>query len=133
VRSSIVSEIFIVVEFKKKKMSYREPLYTVPLKPIRNLLNPKFDGYKLKVFDEKSRLLHFQLTPPGITISKIPTNSKLSYKEIQSRTHFNHLFKGFEINKGKGICFYFDSDNFVILAEYDPVLDIVSLLFIILM
>jgi len=103
--------------------------YIVPIKPIRNLLNPKFEGYKLKVFDEKSHLLHFQLPPPAIAIPKISTNSKLSYKEIQSKIHFNHLFKGFEINKGKGICFYFDSENFVILAEYDPVLDIIFFIY----
>ena len=104
-------------------MSKNAPAYTVPIKPNRNLLNSKFEGYKLKIFDENSHLLHFKLLQPAITIPKIPTNLKLSYKEIQSRIHFNHLFKGFEINKGKGICFYFDSENFVILAEYDPVLD----------
>ncbi|CAB4399401.1 hypothetical protein RhiirA1_527939 [Rhizophagus irregularis] len=101
-------------------MSKNVPKYTVPIKPIRTLINSKFEGYKLKVFDEKSHLIHFQLPLPAITIPKIPTNLKLSYKEIQSIIHFNHLFKGFEINKGKGICFYFDSENFVILAEYDP-------------
>src|SRR2546429_419385 len=110
-------------------MSKSVPTYTVPIKPNRNLLNSKFEGYKLKVFNEKSRLLHFQLPPPAITIPKIPTNSKLSYKEIQSRINFNHLFKGFEINKGKGVCFYFDSENFVVLAEYDPVLDIISFIY----
>ncbi|GBB90740.1 hypothetical protein RclHR1_01780007 [Rhizophagus clarus] len=94
--------------------------YSVPIKPNRNLLNPKFEGYKLKVFDENSQLIQFQLPLPAITTPKIPTNSKLSYKEIQNRIHFNHLFKGFEINKGKGICFYFDSENFVTLAEYEP-------------
>ncbi|RIA90876.1 hypothetical protein C1645_805491 [Glomus cerebriforme] len=101
-------------------MSENVPKYTDAIKPIRTLLNPKFEGYKLKVFDERSQLKHFQLPPPAITIPKIPTKSKLSYKEIQSRIHFNHLFKGFEIDKGKGICFYFDSENFVVLAEYDP-------------
>ncbi|CAG8679846.1 5409_t:CDS:2 [Funneliformis mosseae] len=101
-------------------MSNNGSKYTVPIKPIRDLLNPKFEGYKLKVFDENSRLLHFRLPPPGITLSKIPTNKKLSYKEILSRSHFNHLFKGFEI-KEKVICFYFDSENFVVLVEYDMV------------
>ncbi|CAI2190865.1 17357_t:CDS:2, partial [Funneliformis geosporum] len=102
-------------------MSNSGSVYTVPIKPLRDLLNPKFEGYKLKVFDENSRLLHFQLPPPGIKLSKIPTNLKLSYKEIQSRSHFNHLFKGFE-TKERGICFYFDSENFVILIEYDRVI-----------
>jgi hypothetical protein len=109
--------------FKIQRMSKSVPKYTVPIKPVRNLLNSKFEGYKLKIFDEKSQLIHFQLPLPAITIPKISTNLKLSYKEIQSKIHFNHLYKGFEINKGKGICFYFDSENFVILAEYDPVLD----------
>ncbi|CAG8509614.1 8455_t:CDS:2 [Diversispora eburnea] len=58
--------------------------YTIPLKPNRSLLNPKFEGYKLKLFDENNRLQRFPLPSPGISLPKIPPNSKLSYKEIQN-------------------------------------------------
>src|SRR5437764_12508586 len=104
-------------------------VFTVPLNPNRDLLNVKFEGYKLKLFDDKKHLKFYNLPPPGVSISKIPSNSKLSYKEIQSRIHFNHLFCGFEINDDKATCFYFDLEDRLILIEYDKV----QLLFLLLL
>ncbi|RHZ78808.1 hypothetical protein Glove_156g46 [Diversispora epigaea] len=93
--------------------------YTVPLKPNRSLLNPKFEGYKLKLFDENSRLRRFPLPSPGISLPKIPPNSKLSYKEIQSRIYFNHLFLGYESHIKNRTCFYFDQECSISMVEYD--------------
>ncbi|CAG8478576.1 12918_t:CDS:2 [Acaulospora morrowiae] len=95
--------------------------YIVSLKPNRTLLNPKFEGYKLKLFEDQTRLRRFSISPPGISVSKIPLKSKLSYREIQNRIHFNHLFSGYESDDGKKICFYFDRELSVSMIKYDPV------------
>ncbi|CAG8488435.1 1963_t:CDS:2, partial [Cetraspora pellucida] len=92
--------------------------YIVTLKPKRLLLNPKFEGYKLKLFDERTRLQHFPLPPPGISISRF-SGSKLSYKEIQNRIHYNHLFLGYETIDKKSVCFYFDKEFYISMIEYD--------------
>ncbi|KAF0454383.1 tumor antigen cml66-l [Gigaspora margarita] len=92
--------------------------YIVTLKPKRLLLNPKFEGYKLKLFDDRNRLQHFPLPPPGITISRF-SSSKLSYKEIRNRIHYNHLFLGYEIIDRKKIFFYFDKELYISMVEYD--------------
>ncbi|CAG8530698.1 2290_t:CDS:2 [Acaulospora colombiana] len=95
--------------------------YLVPLKPDRILLNPKFEGYKLKLFEDRTQLCRFLLPSPGISTSKVSTKSKLSYKEIQNRIHFNHLFSGYETNDGKKVCFYFDRELSISMIEYDPI------------
>nr|CAG8581230.1 14264_t:CDS:2 [Entrophospora candida]CAG8587510.1 7208_t:CDS:2 [Entrophospora candida] len=94
------------------------PLF-VSLKRNHSLINAKFEGYKLKLFDDTEHLKFYKLPQPGVSISKIPSNSKLSYKEIQNRIHFNHLFYGFGINDDKATCFYFDLENRIILIEHD--------------
>ncbi|CAG8613694.1 13573_t:CDS:2 [Dentiscutata erythropus] len=92
--------------------------HIVTLKPNRLLLNPKFEGYKLKLFDDQNNLQHFPLPPPGISISRF-SSSKLSYKEIRNRIHYNHLFLGYELIDKKKICFYFDKEFYIIMVEYD--------------
>ncbi|KAF9350604.1 hypothetical protein BGX34_001080 [Mortierella sp. NVP85] len=67
----------------------------VPIQQDRSLLNPKFEGYKLS-FLEESRLHFLSIgTPgPGITVSKLSSTTKLSYRQIQSRIRHNHLHPG---------------------------------------
>ncbi|KAG8911919.1 hypothetical protein FRC00_005576 [Tulasnella sp. 408] len=60
----------------------------------RSLLNPKFDGYKLKgATDPYTQSLH-ALPAPGATQSTISsrgTKAPLSFEEVQSRIKHNHL------------------------------------------
>ncbi|CAG8471171.1 29995_t:CDS:2 [Racocetra persica] len=100
--------------------------HIVTLKPKRLLLNPKFEGYKLKLFDERTRLQHFPLPPPGISISRF-SSSKLSYKEIQNRIHYNHLFLGYEIIDKKSVCFYFDKEFYISMVEYDQTSNFITI------
>lgn len=95
--------------------------YIVPIKPTRNLLNPKFEGYKLELFDEQVGLISVPLPQPSIAVPKVPLHEKLSYKEIRSRVHYNHLFAGYDTCEGHGIAYYFDSDFRIVLVEYDLV------------
>lgn len=58
----------------------------------RELLNPKFEGYKLSVLDQNEHVASFALSarPTQANVSgktKIP----LSFEEVQSRITHNHL------------------------------------------
>ncbi|KAG9307813.1 hypothetical protein G9A89_023378 [Geosiphon pyriformis] len=100
-------------------MTTVKPLpYNVILKPSRHLLNPKFEGYKLTLFDDARTLCEI-LPEPGVNIPKVPVNAKLSYEELRSRVHFNHLFAGFDTPEGKGAAFFFNSEFNLIHVEYD--------------
>lgn len=60
----------------------------------RSLLNPKFDGYRLKgSVEQYTQSLH-ALPAPGATqstISSRATKAPLSFEEVQSRIKHNHL------------------------------------------
>ncbi|CAG8608255.1 6839_t:CDS:2 [Ambispora gerdemannii] len=99
--------------------------YISIIKPDRNLLNPNFEGYRLTIFDDEEGLLRVPLPEPGINIPKVPVNSQLSYKEMHSLVHYNHLFAGFTA-EGIGNAFYFDSELQIILVEYDPITDSIT-------
>jgi hypothetical protein len=83
-------------------------------KSDRALVNSKFDGYKLQVFPDDTNLHRFAL-PNVLSLPKVSTNSKMSYRELQARVKFNHLFPSHK----KGLTFYVDSSYAVIAIEYD--------------
>ncbi|CAG8528924.1 6258_t:CDS:2 [Ambispora leptoticha] len=96
-------------------------IFTSVIKPNRNLLNPKFEGYRLNIFDDEKHLLRVPLPEPGINIPKVPVNANLSYNEMHSLVHYNHLFAGFTADIGNAL--YFDSELQIILVEYDLIKD----------
>ncbi|RUS24620.1 hypothetical protein BC938DRAFT_473318, partial [Jimgerdemannia flammicorona] len=90
----------------------------VPLQPSRAHLNPKFDGYKLVLFDDATQLHCTALPSPGIHVPKVPPGAKLSYRELQSRVTFNHLAAAHE-SPSKGAAFYIDAKSTLTLLEFD--------------
>ncbi|CAG8565862.1 5498_t:CDS:2 [Paraglomus brasilianum] len=94
---------------------------TVQIRPNRDLLNPTFEGYKLKLLNEDECIIRTDLPAPGISIQMVPSGTQLSYKEVQSRVLYNHLFSGYNLDEGKGAAFYFDSDLRLVLVEYNSV------------
>ncbi|KAI0785280.1 hypothetical protein C8Q75DRAFT_794710 [Abortiporus biennis] len=61
--------------------------------PVRNLLNPKFEGYKLNALDQENVVFRYPIEnkPKQTTISG---RSPLSFQEVQSRIKHNHLTIG---------------------------------------
>ncbi|KAK3814256.1 MAG: hypothetical protein J3Q66DRAFT_34491 [Benniella sp.] len=101
----------------------------VPIQQDRSLLNPKFEGYKLS-FLEESRLhfLSIGAPGPGITVSKLSSTAKLSYRQIQSRIRHNHLHPGWNSFKPvsgdsstvrDGVLFAMDEDFMLIALQFD--------------
>ena len=101
---------------------------TVQIRPNHDLLNPTFEGYKLKLLNEDECIIRTDLPAPGINIQKVPSGTQLSYKEVQSRVLYNHLFGGYNLDEGKGAAFYFDSDLRLVLVEYNSVVRVYLLL-----
>ena len=56
----------------------------------RQLLNPKFEGYKLEPLNQDQVISRFPLTHK-VSQSTVPTRSPLSFQEVQSRITHNHL------------------------------------------
>ncbi|KAH8553471.1 hypothetical protein BGW37DRAFT_485865 [Umbelopsis sp. PMI_123] len=83
-------------------------------KSDRSLINAKFDGYKLQIFPDDTNVHRFAL-PNALSLPKVAMNSKMSYRELQARVKFNHLFASHR----KGLAFYVNSDFAVIAVEYD--------------
>ncbi|KAJ2081116.1 hypothetical protein H4R24_002587 [Coemansia sp. RSA 988] len=83
------------------------------------LLNPSFDGYKLRLPDDKdssakSVIRTFQLPFAPVEPQRLPNNALLTYDEIHSRIYYNHLFAG----PRQGTVIYIDQDRQVILVEF---------------
>ena len=85
--------------------------------PERQLLNPKFDGYKLSPISEADAVASFQLPGSGISQSTVSPQSHLCFPEVQSRIHHNHLAIAQE---EKSVC-YIDKDGQAILITLDEV------------
>ncbi|KAJ8080593.1 hypothetical protein PM082_017427 [Marasmius tenuissimus] len=56
----------------------------------RQLLSPKFEGYKLEPLDQDQVISRFALTHKA-SQSTVPNRSPLSFQEVQSRITHNHL------------------------------------------
>ena len=85
--------------------------------PKRQLLNPKFDGYKLSPVSEADAVASFQLPGSGISQSTVSPQSHLLFPEVQSRIRHNHLAIA---QDKKSVC-YIDKDGQVVLVTLDEV------------
>jgi hypothetical protein len=88
-----------------------------PFNPDRSLLNPKFEGYKLDPLEQAQCARSYPLLGEGATQSTVSSQlgSQPSFKEVQSRISFNHLFAGFNSNEAA----YVDKSGNVILVNFD--------------
>ena len=84
--------------------------------PIRNLLNPKFEGYKLDWISRDDVVARYPLDykPTQATVSG---SSTFSFQEVQSRITHNHL----AVSGETGRAIYVDSDARVIAIDIDAV------------
>lgn len=72
--------------------------------PVRELLNPKFESYKLSPTNDRSSAIH-TLPGQGVHLRTLPDHARLSYAEVQARVRHNHLSAGLN-----GEVIYVDGD-----------------------
>ncbi|KAF8977002.1 hypothetical protein BGZ46_007730 [Entomortierella lignicola] len=101
----------------------------VPIRQDRTLLNPKFEGYKLSFLEEsRQHFVPVGAPGPGVVVPKLPSSSKLSYRQVQSRIRHNHLYPGWNSlgpssgdnsNTHAGVLFVIDEDYMLISLQFD--------------
>jgi hypothetical protein len=88
------------------------------LEPVRALLNPKFEGYRLDPVPEADAVARFPL-PRTATQATVSGRALLSFEEVQSRVRHNHLAVGSGGPGGRAL--YVDAEMGVVLVTLDPV------------
>ncbi|KAJ1303213.1 hypothetical protein OPQ81_011412 [Rhizoctonia solani] len=78
-----------------------------------DLLNPKFDGYKLKILEQQDCVQSFLLPSPGVTQSTVSARRIVPFTEVSARIKHNHLKLG---NDG---LYYVDQNGGVVMIEFD--------------
>ncbi|KAJ2734129.1 hypothetical protein IW152_002571 [Coemansia sp. BCRC 34962] len=69
--------------------------YTIlDFEPDTALLNPHFDGYKLRLAESDDATTIYSLESVTAGPQKLPSGAQLSYDETYFRVHYNHLFIG---------------------------------------
>ncbi|KAI8820225.1 uncharacterized protein EV422DRAFT_83733 [Fimicolochytrium jonesii] len=66
-------------------------IQTVQVPVDRGLLDPRFDGYKLKIDGPFSAPRHIRL-PTSINMGKVPSLAHDPFRKLEARSKFNHLF-----------------------------------------
>ncbi|KAJ2782240.1 hypothetical protein H4R18_002384 [Coemansia javaensis] len=89
-------------------MAYR----VLNLQPDPALLNPRFDGYKLRAAGDGAVSAHPLQSAP-VRPQLLAANALLTYDEVSSRIHYNHLFVG----PRRGTFVYFSEDRQLHMAE----------------
>ena len=98
--------------------------------PDKDLLNPKFDGYKLSPINEEEYITRTSL-PNGsdLRMSKSLSNHRLGYRDLQARVRLNHLAYGFSMTtdqQQQGVAFYVDLEFQVMRLIYNKVVFILN-------
>ncbi|KAI8142198.1 hypothetical protein BJV82DRAFT_645005 [Fennellomyces sp. T-0311] len=87
--------------------------------PDKQLLNAKFEGYKLTPLDEQERVTRVKLPNEcDLKIHKILPNHRMGFRDLQARVRFNHLAYGFPLSNNEGCAFYVDPEYQVIRVRY---------------
>lgn len=78
--------------------------------PNSSLLNPKFDGYKLKILEQATCVHSFPLPAPGASQSTVSARRIVPFTEVSARIKHNHLRVS---SDGEG-CVYIDQNGGVV-------------------
>ncbi|KAF8606966.1 hypothetical protein BDV93DRAFT_488925 [Ceratobasidium sp. AG-I] len=81
--------------------------------PNSSLLNPKFDGYKLKLLEQTTCVYAFSLPAPGASQSTVSTRRIVPFTEVSARIKHNHLRVALD---GEG-CVYIDQNGGVVYVR----------------
>ncbi|KAJ2688070.1 hypothetical protein IWW39_002488 [Coemansia spiralis] len=90
--------------------------YTVlDFQPDTALLNPRFDGYKLRLAESDNATKIYSLESKTASPQKLPNSAQLSYDETYFRVHYNHL----SIGPRDGTFVYIDSAGVAHMISVD--------------
>ncbi|KAJ1949551.1 hypothetical protein EC988_004726 [Linderina pennispora] len=67
---------------------------TLEFRVDTDLLNPRFEGYQLRLLDDDTAIRSFALGSGPVQPRQLPSNTYLTYDETSHRVRFNHLFPG---------------------------------------
>lgn len=84
--------------------------------PSRELLNPKFESYKLSVPESNGAVQSFPLPGAGFKTRTLPDHARLAFSEVQARVRHNHFSPG-----KAGELVYIDADLRVVAVELGQV------------
>ncbi len=88
-----------------------------PLPVNRDLLNPKFESYKLSNLNE-SQIFRCPLPAPGVIQHTVADGSKLmSFEEMQYRIKYNHI----SCISNTDEIFYVSKDGNIVVVDLDEV------------
>ncbi|KAG8742507.1 hypothetical protein FRC10_001341 [Ceratobasidium sp. 414] len=80
-----------------------------------SLLNPKFDGYKLKLLEQSDCIRTYPLLSPGVTQATVSGRRVVPFTEVSARIKHNHLRVGLS---GEDLV-YVDRNGGVVLVTID--------------
>ncbi|QRW06576.1 CS domain-containing protein [Ceratobasidium sp. AG-Ba] len=83
-----------------------------------SLLNPKFDGYKLKILEQSDCVRTFALPAPGVTQSTVSGRRIVPFTEVSARIKHNHLKAGISDDEFSYVA-YVDQDGGVMMVMID--------------
>jgi hypothetical protein len=90
---------------------------TSPLTIDSNLLNSKFEGYKLDPFS--STVVR---TPIQAELFKVhPSEHRVGFRDLQARIRHSQLSYGYPIDEKRATAFYIDEDYRLTAVVYDKV------------
>ncbi len=75
-------------------MQIPPPADTLSFPTTRELLNPKFESYKLEIPSDPTVAVAYTLPSSGLKLRTIPDHARLSFAEVQARVRHNHLSAG---------------------------------------
>ncbi|KAG9096415.1 hypothetical protein FRC06_008691 [Ceratobasidium sp. 370] len=82
-----------------------------------SLLNPKFEGYKLKILEQSACVRTYPLPPPGATQATVSGRRIVPFTEVSARIKHNHLRVGLS---GEDFV-YVDKNGGVVLVTVDVI------------
>lgn len=82
-------------------------------------LNLKFEGYKLRPFQEATNLFRFPLA--GIQVYEPTNDQRLGFRDLQARIRHSNLVYGHPLDQHRGSSFCIDQEFNVHMIVYDKV------------
>lgn len=94
------------------------------------LLNPKFEGYKLKPFSEISNLIRSELSDNNIQVyNDTKSDLRMGFRDLQARIRYSQLIQGHPLDENRASNFCIDKDYNLHMIVFNKVKKKKSLLF----
>lgn len=85
-------------------------------------LNPKFEGYRLRPFQEATDLIRFPLG--DIQVYEPTNDQRLGFRDLQARIRHSNLIYGYPLDESRGSSFCIDQEFNLHMIVYDQVMSV---------